>query len=218
MTTCIMAFFHAISATRTPRRRTSRRLPWPLLWAAVFAGTVSAAPDARAEVVQLLDDTRIYGTVLHYYDGELTVETAGGTRVKLPTEKVKSIRFKLPKPRPEFSSPRKTFNRWKQTLLKGDLQAHIGCYAMMYQMMMTNMMGAMSKDEFQKMIAGHKRTRYEIRGVRRKGKNMAFLKVAARLPGSRRAQMGELLFVRENGEWKLVPPQFQRPPTPASKR
>jgi len=173
---------------------------------------LSSAP-ARAEVVTLLDNTHIYGTVLHYYDGELTLRTPGGVRVKLPVTKVRSIRFKLPKPRREFSTPTKTFQRWKQTLLKGDIAAHIECYAMMYQMMMTNMMGAMSKAEFNKMVQGHRQTHYAVRGTRRKGKNLAFLKVAARLPGASKAQLGELLFVRENGEWKLVPPQFQRPTT-----
>ncbi len=166
---------------------------------------------ARAEVVTLLDNTRIFGKLVHYFDGEITIQTVGGARVKLPSAKIKSIRFRLPKPRKAFSTPTKTFNRWKSTLLRGKLAEHIDCYAMMYQMMMTNLIGGMSRAELKKMVEGHKRTRYVIRGTRKKGKNMAFLKVSARLPGQSAAKAGELLFVRENGEWKLVPPQFQRP-------
>ena len=166
---------------------------------------------ASAEVVTLLDNTRIYGQLVHYFDGELTIKTAGGVRVKLPVAKVKAIRFKLPKPRAAFSTPTKTFNRWKQSLLQGKMSRHIDCYAMMYQMMMTNMIGGMSKADFQKMVKGHRQTRYVIRGTRKKGKNLAFLKVAARPAGQAKAQLGELLFVKENSEWKLVPPQFQQP-------
>lgn len=177
----------------------------------VLLGLCAAASPARAEVVTLIDNTRIYGTLLHYYDGEVTVQTPDGARVKLPAARIRSIAFALPKPQAAFSTPTRTFNRWKQSLLKGQLAQHIECYAMMYQMMMTNLMGAMSKAEFEKMLQGHRQTRYQIRGTRMKGKNLAFLKVSAQLPGVDRPQDGELLFVRENGEWKLVPPQFQRP-------
>ncbi|MFH2007446.1 MAG: hypothetical protein ABI333_12750 [bacterium] len=185
-----------------------------LLLMVVVVAAVYWPPAASAEVVTLLDNTRIYGELVHYFDGELTIKTAGGARVKLPAAKVKEIRFKLPKPRAAFSTPTKTFNRWKQSLLQGQLSQHIECYAMMYQMMMTNMIGGMSKADFEKMVKGHRQTRYVIRGTRNKGKNLAFLKVAARLPGQEKAQLGELLFVKENSEWKLVPPQFQQPQGP----
>lgn len=186
-------------------------LPRPCLAALVALGVLAWAKPARAEVVTLIDNTRLFGTLVHYFDGEVTLETADGARVKLPTAKIKSIQWKLPKPRVEFGSPTATFNRWKQSLLKGEIGPHIECYSMMYQMMMTNLMGAMSKEELDKMLKGHRQTRYEIRGTQMKGKTLAFLKVSAHLPGADRPQAGELLFVRENGEWKLVPPQFQRP-------
>lgn len=183
----------------------------PCLTALVALALLVWVPAASAEVVTLIDNTRLFGTMLHYFDGEVTLQTPDGARVKLPQAKIKSIQFQLPKPRTEFSSPTSTFNRWKQSLLKGQMAEHIECYSMMYQMMMTNLMGAMSKEELDKMLKGHRQTRYEIRGTRMKGKDLAFLKVSAQLPGVDRPQAGELLFVRENGEWKLVPPQFQRP-------
>lgn len=187
-----------------------RGIPILALAGLVSVGLLWPQP-ARAEVVTLLDNTRIYGKLVHYFDGELTIATARGARVKLPSAKIKSIRFKLPKARKAFSTPTKTFNRWKQTLLKGKLTQHIDCYAMMYQMMMTNLLGGMTRAEFNKMVTGHKKTRYVIKSTRKKGKTLAFLKVSARLPGQAKSQAGELLFVLENGEWKLVPPQFQRP-------
>jgi len=189
----------------------SRTIHHVALAAGAICTLLTSGPAARAEVVTLIDRTRIYGTLLHYYDGEITIQTPDGVRVRIPSAKVRRIQFRMPKPRPAFSSPTKTFNRWKQTLLRGDIAAHIECYAMMYQMMMTNLMGAMSRAELAKMRQGHRHTRYVIQGVRHKGKRLAFLKVSARMPGMHRPQVGELLFVLENGEWKLVPPQFQRP-------
>jgi hypothetical protein len=173
--------------------------------------TLAGRP-AQAEEVTLVDNTRIIGKFIHYFDGELTLETTGGARVKLPASKIRSIRFELPKPRAEFATPEKTFQRWKQYLHESKLPEHIDCYALMYQMMMTTMLGSMTKDELDKMVKGHRATRYEVRGTRFQGKTMAFLKVAATLPGGKEPQVGELLFIKENGEWKLVPPQFQRPP------
>jgi len=188
--------------------------PAPSRAALVLGGLLllAGAPAARAEEITLVDSTRILGKLIHYFDGEVTIETTGGARVKLPAAKIRSIRFELPKARAEFSTPEKTFQRWKQFLHESKLPEHIDCYALMYQMMMTTMIGSMSKDELDKMVKGHRATRYEVKGTRYQGKTMAFLKVAATLPGSKDAQVGELLFILENHEWKLVPPQFQRPP------
>src|SRR5690242_20603576 len=88
---------------------------------------------ARAEVLQLLDNTQVAGKILHYYDGVFQVETAGGTRVDVPRDKLKSITFQLPPPRPEFSTPEKTFNRWNEAMRKGDASRIVDCYALMYQ-------------------------------------------------------------------------------------
>src|SRR5438270_11412029 len=87
---------------------------------------------ARAEVIQLLDNTQINGTILHFYEGVFAIETAGGQKIDLPTSKIKQITFKLPPPRAEFSTPEKTFNRYKDALVKGDMQKVIDTYALMY--------------------------------------------------------------------------------------
>src|SRR5215831_8332181 len=91
-----------------------------------------AAP-VRAEVLQLLDNTQVAGKILHYYDGVFQVETAGGGKVDVPRDKIKSITFQLPPPRAELSTPEKTFHRWHEALVKGDVPRLLDCYALMYQ-------------------------------------------------------------------------------------
>src|SRR5450432_2272178 len=78
---------------------------------------VSVAAPARAEVIELLDKTKLNAKIIHFYDGVYTVEVAGQTQ-KIPREKIRSIGFQLPAPRPEFSSPEKTFDRWHKALLE----------------------------------------------------------------------------------------------------
>ena len=67
---------------------------------AVAAVILAAAP-ARAEVIELVDKTKINGKIVHYYDGVYSVDTQGQT-VKIPREKIRSISFTLPPARPEF--------------------------------------------------------------------------------------------------------------------
>src|SRR5512140_2806732 len=66
---------------------------------------------ANAEIIEFLDKTKMNAKIVHYYDGVYSVESQGST-VKVPREKIKSITFQLPAPRPEFSTPEKTFERW----------------------------------------------------------------------------------------------------------
>src|SRR5262245_2429215 len=88
------------------------------LSAALVAAVGLLAGTARAEVIELLDKTKMNGKVIHYYDGVYTIE-AGGQTMKLPKEKIKSISFTLPAPRAEFSTPEKTFERWRKSLTDG---------------------------------------------------------------------------------------------------
>ena len=76
---------------------------------------------ARAEIIELVDKTKMHGKILHYYDGVFSIESGGNT-VKLPREKVKSIQFDLPKPRAEFSTAEKTFERWKKSMKDGEME------------------------------------------------------------------------------------------------
>ena len=73
------------------------------------------------------------GKIVHFYEGVFQVETAGGQKIDIPSGKIKSITFKLPPARAEFSSPEKVFHRWHDAVTKGDLPRLIDCYALMYQ-------------------------------------------------------------------------------------
>jgi len=160
---------------------------------------------ARAEVIQLLDNTQLAGKILHYYDGVFAIETPDGKKVDLPTNKIKSITFKLPPPRAEFSTPEKTFDRWNKALSEGAMEKAIDCYALVYQGMLAKQMGLGEADggmkKMQKEIAG---TKFQIKGSSTKG-DVATLKVL-RQHGDE-SDTGEIAFVRENGEWKMLPPQ-----------
>src|SRR3954465_4906662 len=98
----------------------------------LLAGAGVAARSARAEVIELVDKTKISGKVVHYYDGVYSVETQGQT-MKIPREKIRNISFQLPPARSEFSSAEKTFERWRKAVTDGDLERAIDCYALMYQ-------------------------------------------------------------------------------------
>ena len=111
----------------------------------------------------------------------------------------------LPAARPEFSTPEKTFERWRKSLGEGAVEKIIDCYALMYQGMLATQMGLGDAQgglkKMQKEIEG---TKFQIKGSATKG-DTATLKVL-RQKGDE-SDTGEIAFVRENGEWKMLPPQ-----------
>ena len=159
-----------------------------------------AAP-ARAEVIQLIDNTQVSGKIVHYYDGTFAVETSDGQKIELPTTKIKTITFKLPPARAEFSTPEKTFQRYKDALVKNDMPKVIDCYALMYQGMMASQLGQAGDElgKAQKEVQGMK---FEIKGSKISGSS-AILKVQ-RSKGED-VETGEVHLVLENGEWKMTP-------------
>jgi hypothetical protein len=162
----------------------------------------AAAGAARAEVIELVDKTKINAKILHYYDGVYSVETQGNT-MKIPREKIRSISFQLPPPRSEFSSAEKTFDRWRKALVDGDMEKAIDCYALMYQGMLASHLGQAS-DGIKQMKKEIETTKFTVKGSSVKG-DTATLKVL-RQKGED-SETGEIAFVRENGEWKMLPPQ-----------
>ena len=170
----------------------------------LLAATLLAvwAPVARAEVFELLDKTKMSGKLVHYYDGVFSVETQGQT-VKVPKEKIKSISFQLPPARAEFSTPEKTFERWRKALVEGNMEKVIDCYGLMYQGMLATQMGQATEGlkKMQKEVEG---TKFSIKSSAVKG-DTATLKIA-RQKGDE-SDTGDVVFVRENGEWKMLPPQ-----------
>ena len=174
------------------------------LAALVATFVLAAAPLARGEVIELVDKTKLSGKVIHYYDGVYSIE-ANGQTIKLPKEKIRSISFSVPPARPEFSTPEKTFERWRKALAEGAVEKIIDCYALMYQGMLATQMGLGDAQgglkKMQKEIEG---TKFQIKGSSTKG-DTATLKVL-RSKGDE-SDTGEIAFVRENGEWKMLPPQ-----------
>jgi hypothetical protein len=174
------------------------------LAAAVVAAAAlgAASAPARAEIIELLDRTKITGTIVHYYEGVYSVDTQGKV-MKIPREKIRSISFQLPPARPEFSTAEKTFERWRKALLDGDLEKAIDCYALMYQGMLATHLGQAS-DGIKQMKKEIEGTKFTVKGSSVKGET-ATLKVL-RQKGED-SETGEIAFVRENGEWKMLPPQ-----------
>ena len=167
---------------------------------AVLALTISA--QARAEVIELVDKTKINGKIVHYYDGVYSVVTQGQT-MKIPRDKIRSISFQLPPARSEFSSAEKTFERWRKAVTDGDLEKAVDCYALMYQGVVATHLGQ-SADAIRQMKKEIEGTKFTVKGSAVKGET-ATLKVL-RQKGED-SETGEVAFVRENGEWKMLPPQ-----------
>jgi hypothetical protein len=157
---------------------------------------------ARAEVIELVDRTKINGKIVHYYDGVYSVDSQG-TVMKIPRDKIRTISFQLPPARSEFSSAEKTFDRWRKALVDGDLEKAIDCYALMYQGMLASHLGQAS-DGIKQMKKEIEVTKFTVKGSQVKG-DTATLKVL-RQKGED-SETGEIAFVRENGEWKMLPPQ-----------
>jgi hypothetical protein len=177
---------------------------WPVALAVLLGASSAIFPArlARAEVIELLDKTKLNAKIIHYYDGVYTVEVAGQTQ-KVPREKIRSIGFQLPAPRPEFSSPEKTFDRWHKALLEGGLDRVVDCYALMYQGLLASQMGQ-AGDAVKKMQKEVEGTKFQIKGSTTKGET-ATLKVQRQKGDD--SDTGEVAFIRENGEWKMLPPQ-----------
>src|SRR5450432_3512692 len=176
------------------------------LAASVAASLAASLPGAtaHAETIELVDNTKLNARIIHYYDGVYTVESNGQT-IKLPKEKIRAISFQLPPARAEFSTPEKTFERWRKALAEGAVEKVIESYALMYQGMLATQMGLGDAQgglkKMQKEIEG---TKFQIKGSSTKG-DTATLKVL-RQKGDE-SDTGEIAFVRENGEWKMLPPQ-----------
>ena len=169
---------------------------------ALLAPLLLACRTARAEIIELIDKTKMSVKILHFYDGVYSVE-AGNTVIKVPREKIRAITFQLPPARPELSTPEKTFERWRKALADGDAEKVVDCYALMYQGLLAYQMGqaADGMKSMQKEIAG---TKFQLKGAATKG-DTATLKVQKQKGDD--SETGDITFVRENGEWKMMPPQ-----------
>jgi hypothetical protein len=157
---------------------------------------------ARAEIIELVDKTKLTAKIIHYYDGVYSVENQGAV-IKIPRDKIRTITFQLPAPRAEFSTAEKTFDRWRKALVDGDLEKAIDCYALMYQGVLASHIGQADGGGIKQMKKEIEGTKFVVKGSSTKG-DTATLKVL-RQKGED-SETGEIAFVRENGEWKMLPP------------
>jgi hypothetical protein len=168
----------------------------------ILALVMMVGGSARAEIIQLIDNTQLNGKIVHYYDGSFAIETTDGQKLELPTTKIKTITFKLPPARAEFSTPEKTFQRYKDALGKNDVSKLIDCYALMYQGVMAAELSHASDEQKKKMQSEIAGTKLEIKASKITGNN-ATLKVQ-RSKGDE-VETADIRMVLENGEWKLTP-------------
>lgn len=188
----------ARSSSSTPSR-------WAAALALLLVLAAGSVSPAQAEVLTLADNTQVMGKLTHYYDGIIVVETTGGQKLELPKERVKLISFKLPPSRPEFSTPEKTFDRWRTAMLKGEVAKAIDCYSLMYQGMVQQQM-AQSPDNFKQAQKDLEGVQFEFKGstFQNQGEmRLATLKV--RRTKTENVQTDEIHLVLENGEWKMTP-------------
>lgn len=163
---------------------------------------VALAQPARAEVIQLIDNTQLSGKIVHFYEGTFAIETSDGQKLELPSAKIKSISFKLPPARAEFSTPEKTFQRYKDALAKNDVPKLVDCYALMYQGVIGSELSRASEADRKKMQSEMAGTKLEIKSSKISGSS-ATLKVQ-RQKGDE-VETADVRMVLENGEWKLTP-------------
>lgn len=173
------------------------------LWTLLCALTLCLTPlRASAEVIELIDSTKLSGSIIHYFDGVYTIETSDGNRLKLPKEKIKQIIYELPPPRPEFSTPEKSFELWRKALVAGDLEAAVDCYSLLYQGMVMAQFTEAGTEGLKQMKAEMAKTKFTIKSTNTKG-DTATLKVQRSYGDD--VQTAEIFFVKENGEWKMRP-------------
>ena len=123
----------------------------------------------------------------------------------MPREKIRSITFQLPPARPEFSTPEKTFERWRKALgRRRDREDHRLLRADVPGLLATQMGLGQASDGLKKMQKEIEGTKFEIKGSSTKG-DTATLKVQRQKGDD--TDTGDIAFVRENGEWKMLPPQ-----------
>jgi len=185
-------------------KRVPTRVPMLGAMACLLAVMALSATASADEVIQLLDKTRITGKLVHFYDGMLSLKLPSGTVMKLPANKVVSIRFSLPPPRAALSSPAKTFKRLRRAALKGDLDTYIDCHSSYYQMFLGHQVAMAKPAKFARRLKKEwGDIQLEVLGTTIKG-DTALMKVRRKKGGQ--SQDGELRFVKENGEWKMILP------------
>jgi len=166
-------------------------------------GLAGSASEAQAAVIELLDESKFSGDIVHFYDGVFSIQS-GGEIIKVPRDKIRGIVFDLPPARAEFASPEKTFSHWLAAMQAGDVRGFIDCYALMYQGLLAAQLGD-EANAIETMKRQLETTTFTVEGVTLgDAPSRATLRVLRRTEND--SEAGDIPFVKENGEWKMVPP------------
>ncbi|MBK8480296.1 MAG: hypothetical protein IPL40_03835 [Proteobacteria bacterium] len=177
--------------------------PLALLFA-LGLGLGAPRPARADDAVELLDKTRLIGQLVHFYEGMLTLRLPNGTLLHLPREKVARIALQLPKPRAEFATPVKAFAQLRAAGIRGDLEAYIDAHSAYYQMFLGQQVAQATPEKFRAQLKQEwSNVQLEIVGTEIKGES-AVLKI--RRGGDAKGDEGELRFLKENSEWKMILP------------
>jgi hypothetical protein len=172
--------------------------------ATVFLLIMTSGSAQADQTVQLLDGTKIVAEMLHYYDDVLTVRLPNGSKLRLPRTKIRSVSFKLPPPRAEFGTPQKAFARLRNAALTGNLATYVDCHSTYYQMFLNHQVELAGQGKFVKRLKKEwGGAQLSVVGTTIKGAT-AVMKVK-RQEGDE-SREGELRFLKENGEWKMILP------------
>ncbi|MFH1706955.1 MAG: hypothetical protein ABIF71_03440 [Planctomycetota bacterium] len=162
---------------------------------------LAAAGAAWGEVVELVDGTRMSGTIVHAYGNAIELKGEGGEVLVLHLDKVRAIAFTRVQPRPEPASPEKTFAYYTEQVRQGKIVETIGCFRLMYQKMMAEQIAGMREADRAQMQEEMVKTDYVIGEAAVTGLT-AKLKVTRKAGGEEEA--AEIPFVKEEGEWRMA--------------
>lgn len=189
-----------------------------------MVGTIRSA---MAETIYLKDGTFFEGNVIHYYENTLHVVLASGDSLILNRSELDKISFSGAVPAADakpteksatttvaakgkndsakksvFASPKQTFEVWKRALTKGDFEAMAGCFIESAQPLMLQKLREIPDEQRSQMVNDANKTDYKLSRPKIDG-DRATMNVTRLL--NKNSQVEELNFVRENGDWKLVP-------------
>lgn len=158
---------------------------------------------AAADRIKKVDGTVLSGKLADSVAGLLVIKTSDGQQT-VPLDQVDSVQFRPPAPRAAFSSPQKTFQRMRQAALRGALKTYIDCHSSYYQIFLNHQVAKLTPGKFTtRLKREYGSAQIELLETAIKGK-MAVVKVRRKKGTSHTT--GELRFVRENHEWKMILP------------
>jgi len=156
---------------------------------------------AQADILKLIDGTRMIGTLTHYYGGVFEFETKENT-VTVPKEKVQSISFVAREARKEFSTPEDTFKTWIKAIRENKTETMVECYGLLYQSVIVRQMEDLSAEERHQVFSDFLKNDLKIVGREEKDGS---INLKLEFSEDNKTETVWLKFVDESNEWKMYP-------------